>query len=750
MAEIKEGRVLIGAGIKGCYLIEFCLFFRSVRIEDSTLQRRRAIPSRIAATALVHLFLFAGTLCVSAEQVSLFRDTYGVPHIYSATNEGVMFGLGYAQAEDDLEGVVENYIRAAGRLSEFFGVDDPTFPGSDSCHLTQDLRVRLCKVRKTVVERYGTLDGETRSRVEAFAAGINAYIVEQGGLLPAWILTYAPISGVDVVALTRWNQWDREFSVARDELEGRYTAPTQSNQWAIGPSKSATGNVLVEIDPHTTWFTRSRFYEAHIVGGDFNFSGAAALGLPVFYHGHSDRYNGVITANSVDMADVYIETLNQANDSYLFDGDWYPVEAEVETIDVLGMGSYPVTFRYTHGGQRVVVDWDEDNHSAHSVRLVSGNEIATITQSLRMMLADNLTEFKQAMSMQQASSGNFLYGDVKGDIFYVYNARQPQKSNLYNWNKPVDGSTSATEWGALIPFEDLPQVENPASGYLINNNVAPWYVTYASGIDKKDYPFYLFRKNPDGSGGVDFGFRQRRALELIHPRDKITLQDMRDFAFDHYSIAAEWAQTLIAESMNDPAARQNVDDPLGLLESAFELLDEWDHSAVKQSTAMTLFTVFYSLFPTSLSALEPPDPNTLTLTNKVNILNCLVDAAGWISTHYGTLDVPWGAVHRIRRGANSYPVNGGGKKNQSLRLANIGLFEEGVGYCQGGSAFIMIVELSNPVRAFAAKPNGQSEDPSSPHFDDMTKLYCNDQLRPAWFTLTDVMANLESTTILYH
>lgn len=672
-----------------------------------------------------------GGTALPSEQVSIFRDTYGVPHIYSATSEGVMFGLGYAQAEDDLEGVVENYIRAAGRLSEFFGVDDPTEPGSDWLYLIHDLEVRLFRVRETVEDRYATLDSHTRGVVEAFAAGVNAYIAEQGNNVPWWIQAVTPVTGVDVVAFTQWHQWRREFSVARSEMGRSRTAPSQSNHWAIGPSKSTTGNVLVGFDPHSLWYTYHRYYEAHIVGGDYNISGAAVLGLPVFYHGHTDVYTGAITSNSVDMADVYIETLNQANDAYLFDGGWYPVTSETQTFEILGLGSYAVTMRYTHGGLRAVVSWDKIDHLALSVRLVSADEIATITQSLQMMRARDLDDFKQAMAMQQASSGNFMYGDVDGNIFYVYNARVPYKSPFYDWNKPVDGSTSATEWGGIIPFDDLPQVENPASGYLINNNVAPWYVTDGSGIDKSDYPPYLFRKKPDGTGGVEFGFRQRRAIELIHPNDDIALLDMRDFAFDHYLIEADWICNLVEESMNDPVARQSVNDPLQLLDPAFALLDDWNCMAVMQSSAMTLFSVFHDLLPSGLPALEPPDPNDLPLPAKIEILQQLVNAAWWLSNSYGTLDVRWGAMHRIRRGARTFAVNGGSRKTQSLRIANIDVVNGNVGYCRSGSAFMMIVEMSRPARAFSAKPYGQCEDPSSPHFDDMTELYCNDQLKPA-------------------
>jgi len=700
---------------------------------------------KVIVLSLTVLFCALVNPPASGETVKIYRDTYGVPHIYADTDEGVMYGFGYAQAEDNLRGMVKNYIRAAGKLSEFFGPDDPTLPGSDWRYLSQDYLVRLCKVRAVAEERYHELDGQTRSRVEAFAAGINLYISEQGGNLPSWVVANTPVTGVDIVAFMRWHQWTHEYNVAQQDLDGTFKEPTQSNQWAIAPAKSATGNVLLEIDPHIGWYTQHRYYEAHIVGGDFNFSGGAILGLPTFRQGHSDRIACALTANFVDLADVYEEKLNSQNSRYRFDGKWNPVTTETATFEVLGVGTFHAELRYTHGGERFVMEWDEDNHSALTGRLVSGDQIGRITQVFSMITAQNLAEFKQALAMRQCSSGNLLYGDVAGNIYYVYNARQPYKSAAYNWNEPVDGTTSDTEWGALIEFAELPQVENPPSDYLINNNVAPWFVTDGCTIDPGDYPYYLFRHEPDGSGGASFGFRQRRANDLILPDNNITMADMRDFAFDHYLIVAEWLKLLIEESVNDPIARSYVNDPQGLLDPAWQLLAGWNNDCVTQSGAATIFTVLISLAPSGLSALAPPDPSELTLQDKVSLLENLVRAAGMIRAAHGTIDVPWGTAHRIVRGSREFPVNGGSNEAQSLRLVNIDRVEDFVGYCESGSSFMMIVELSDPVQAFSALPYGQTDDPSSPHFDDATERYCNDQFKPAYFTLGDVLANLEST-----
>ena len=700
---------------------------------------------KIIAFSIALLFCTLASPTASGELVKIYRDTYGVPHVYASSDEGVMYGFGYAQAEDNLPGMVKNYIRAAGRLSEFFGPDDPTQPGSDWRNLSQDYLVRLCRVRAVVEERYNDLDAQTRSRVEAFAAGVNLYISEQGGNLPSWIVANTPVSGVDIVAFMRWHQWTHEYDVARQDLDGTYKQPTQSNQWAIAPARSATGHVLLEIDPHIGWYTQHRYYESHIVGGDFNFSGGAILGLPTFRQGHSDVIACALTANSVDLADVYEEKLNSQNTRYRFDGKWYSVTKETAAFEVLGVGTFNAELRYTHGGERFVMEWDEENHTALTGRLASGDQIDRITQVFVMITSRSLTEFKQALEMRQCSSGNLLYGDVEGNIYYIYNARQPYKSTLYNWNAPVDGTTSDTEWGALMDFADLPQVENPPSDYLINNNVAPWFVTDGCTIDPNDYPCYLFRQEPDGSGGAAFGFRQRRANDLILPDNNITMLEMRDFAFDHYLIVAEWLKLLIEESVNDPVAKNSVSDPQGLLDPAWQLLAAWNNEIEKQSGAATLFTVLITISPSGLSALEPPDPTELTLQEKIYILDNLVHAAEMIRAAHGTIIVPWGDAHRIVRGSSEFPVNGGSREAQSLRLVNIDRVENFVGYCESGSAFMMVVELSDPVQAFSAMPYGQTDDPSSPHFADATARYCNDQLKPAYFTLGDVLANLEST-----
>jgi acyl-homoserine-lactone acylase len=685
------------------------------------------------------------------ETVTIRRDTYGVPHIFADTNEGVMYGFGYAQAQDHLLEMLTNYIRARGRLAEFFGVDDPGSPGSDTAYLDSDIQNRSAKVWDIAESGYSQADPVMRSEVEAFAAGVNRYIVDNGATLPPWVGFAAPVTGIDIVAFGRWTVMTAEYFVVNQELTGGMKQTWNSNEWVVGKTRSANGNVMVQIDPHVHWTIDCREYEAHLHGGDYNFLGATYYGFPAFALGHSDYFAMALTSNPVDTADVFIETLSTDLSSYLFDGQWYPVIDEPVTLKILGANPVTVPRRYTHGGERIIKKIDGVNKKAYSYRWVSMFQLDLFTQLMRGDKARNLTEFKQALSMLCGSKGNFAYGDRDGNVYYIYYACQPMKNETVDWTRPVDGSTSLNAWwGTLLPFNDLPQIENPASDYVINCNVAPWYVTEGSGINVKDYPCYLFRRRPDGSQGAGNTFRQIRATDLIVPNPAVTVAQMKEYIFDDFLVSAEWLKPLIEASIADPIARQYVNDPWNLIDPAGAILKKWDNRMGKNSSGGALFTLFYEALPQTLMAEERPRPQDMTLLERVKLLYLFETAALWLQTKHGAIDVPWGDVHKIRRGGQSYAVGGGSTKAQSLRIAGIDAIENGVTYCGHGSAYTMTVVLSDPVQSFSAKPYGQSEDPASSHFADLTRLYCDDVFKPVWFETADILANLESTTVLIY
>ena len=678
---------------------------------------------------------------ISNEIVTIYRDVYGVPHIYADTNEGVMYGFGYAQAEDHLEAMILKFIKANGKLSEFFGKK----------YLFSDIEMNLCKIREMAEERYMEIDPQVRSMLEAFAAGINKYIAENVNNVSHWVLKAAPITGIDIVALGRYDSCSMDLKLAFDELQGITRTHSQSNEWVIDETKTANGYVMLQADPHLGWGVDSRFYEAHLVGGDFNISGGTNYGMPVIGIGHTDTFGVAITSNSPDTADIYIETLNKNNTQYLFNGRWYDIINEPVTINILNAAPVKIPRYYTHNGERIILYWNLTTHKAYSARLVSMNEINYLTQAFKLNTARNLTELKQGFSNLNCTTGNIAYGDIYGNIYYLYYARQPLKSLDYDWTLPVDGSIKDTEWRDLIPFEDLPQIENPASHYLINNNVDPWYVTENNSINPEDYPPYLFHKKPDMSGGFGYGIRQLRAMSFISPDPSLTFEEMKNIAFDNYLLVAEWIKPLIKASVNDSMARQYVTEPFSqLIDPAFQILDKWNNYAVKNSTGITLFSILYDNIPLTFGPNFIPNPDNLTLRDKITILWALALAANWIYQTYGRLDVPWGDVHKIKRGIQEFSVNGSNKKDQALRLTSVEDFENGTGYCNQGSSYMMLMVFSNPIKAFSSKPYGQSEDPNSSHFADLTELYCNDQFKPAWFTLDDVLNNLESMKILMY
>ena len=536
--------------------------------------------------------------------------------------------------------------------------------------------------------------------------------------------------------------------LALDELREVDRPLTSSNEWVVDETKTANGCVMVQIDPHVPWTPDLRMYEVHLKGGDFNAIGATTFGSPFVIIGHNDIFACAITANAPDLADVYIETLNDTNTRYLFDGQWYDLTVEPTTIKILNSSPVTITRIYTHFGERVVVKVNWKDHIAYSARLVSMPVVRAFEQSFKLNTARDLVEFKQALAMCLIPSRNIAYGDIYGNIYYCYNARQPLKSPFYDWTRPVDGSTSDTEWGELMEFEDLPQIENPPSDYLINCNVPPWLVTEDSGIDPDDYPPYLFHKAPDGSGGITNTFRQIRAKDLIADDSSLTFEELRNTAFDSYLITAERAKLLIEVSVNDSIARFLVDDSLGLIDPAYQVLDAWDNFADKDGTGTALFSVCYELEPAWLPVDTIIDPNELTLQHRVAILKVLVEGATSLYDLHGRLDVTWADVHKISRGVDAFSVGGSNRWEQSLRSASTDHLLDGIGYCEEGSAYMMLVSLSQPVQAVSAKPHGQSEDPSSPHFSDLTELYSQDQFKPAWFLLDDILNNLESTTVL--
>ena len=647
------------------------------------------------------------------------RDTYGIPHISGATEADAAFGFGFAQAQDHLDLMLRNYMEATGHLAEIDG----------EAAIETDVRTRLWRTAEQAATAYPQLDPLTRTYLDAFVAGINQYMEEHPDDVPSWAHRVTPD---DILALyrllhIRLNEW-----IMPELAEG--TVAGMSNQWAVAPKKTATGVTICAMDPHVPWNSIFRMYEAHLSSNDgLNVYGGATLGLPTIILGHTGRHAWSLTINRCDISDRYIEQLDpQDNRQYKYQDDWRRVEEWETVIRVKTTGGFREERRmlaWTHHGPIVDVSGD----TAYAIRMSAYEIVDPISPFLGMARANTLSAFKTALITIDIPMFNIVYGDVDGSLYYVYNERCPARSQDYDWRQPVPGWLHRTEWQMYLPFTHLPQIENPPSGFLQNCNNAPWYVTAGADIRQADYPPYAASGEMTGRG-------QRMFMWLLE-HDRITVEEAFEIVTDEYNLTAEELKPKLLQSYED--LKDTVDDPDGYLAQAVGILRTWDNVGSVESHGMSIFAL-WKIHYDDLLQTQTRGPDSKDQTSLM--VDALRQTADYMIEHYNRIEVPWGDIHVLKRGARTYPVGGSSPGTESLRTVRGGLDDEGKMIVDYGSAFTMVLELGNDVRAWSLVPFGSSERPDSPHYDDQAVLWTEKRLKRAWFTREEIEENRESST----
>ena len=687
-----------------------------------------------------------------ASQVTIYRDNYGTPHIVGETEEATFFGYGYAQAEDHLEEMMVQYRDAQGRRAEVQGMEAL---GDGYLHFIPyeyrwdgDYLQRLLRTKAAVVENRDKIEPDTYRILDGFARGVNAYIAAHRGGIPAWIDS---VTAEDIEALER-SHYMRFYSI-QDALmkmtEKVYDFPNfGSNQWAISPERSANGRIIHVEHTHMPWANRFQNYEAHLITpGKLDAAGISWFGSPVFLDGFNDKITWSATWNQPNMSDVYEEKINPENHlQYLYEGQWREIRVEYATFHIKGpkgMDSVTLPLYYTHHGP--VVSFDKERNRAYAVKLPNFDGVNYATGLYRIMKARNLPEFKAAVARQLMPRWNLLYSDAK-NIFWVHNGNVARRAAGYNWSKPVPGWTKETEWGPYLPFEVYPQVQNPASGFLQNCNNPPWVVTRNSGLKPLDPTPYYLQSTPKADAGEDaLNTRGERLFQILTQEKKFTLDDMKALAFDTYIVPAE----VIVPLLENAWARAGSNHPK--LARAIEQIKAWDGRSGEQSVAYTYIYFwgksYKELFSEdrfarfmSYHRKEKVDINSPEEQDKA--LEALEKAVAHIEKTYGKPEVPWGDINVVVRGG-TFPMDGTG-------LYDVLHPDEGVEQdngqmdCNDGWGHLLIVMEGSPKEVWSLLPYGESQHPSSPHYNDQAKLHSRREAKRLWFTPADILDHTES------
>ncbi len=690
-------------------------------------------------------------LTARAQNVTIIRDDYGVPHIYGKTDADAVFGLLYAQSEDDFNRIERNYIWAIGRLAEVEGEQA----------LYSDLRARLYMSMEEATAAYQSAPDWLKELCDAFADGLNYYLLTHPEVKPKLLSHFEPwmpmffsegsIGGdIEQIPLDRIKRfYEKNYINHITQAIDPYEEPSGSNGFAIAGKLTESGNAMLLINPHTSFFFRG---EVHVVSEQgLNAYGAVTWGQFFVYQGFNENTGWMHTSTYVDFIDEFIEDISEQNGQlmYRYGDDLLPVKVSEVTLkyadgEKLSERTFPM-YHTHHGPITHTVD------GKWAVTKINWDPVNALRQSYtRTKLAD-YDQFREMMNIRTNSSNNTVFADSSGNIGYFHGNFIPKRDPGFDYSQPVDGSNPATDWNGLHTVDESISLLNPGNGWLQNCNSTPFTAALEYSPKPEDYPAYMA---PDPEN-----FRGIHAVRVLSEVNNLNLDGLIELAYDP---ALPGFELLISGLLDayDQFPEQHSD----ALDKAIEYLRGWDYKVSADSIAMTL-AHFYGL-NYSINGQNPAGLKGMQLINYFGDasshkerLEIFSQSLHQLNMDFGRWNIPWGEVNRYQR-INGDIVHAFDDSQPSLpvgmasgrwgALASFGARStENTKrlYGTSGNSFVAVVEFGDKVTAKTLLAGGQSSDPESPHFDDQAQRYVDRQFKDVAYYQEDVLARASRT---YH
>ena len=697
----------------------------------------------------------------------LYRDTWGVAHIYAPTAEAGLYAMGWAQAQDRPVQLLENIALAIGEYAKVVGE-----PGVQA-----DLRSLMWDHHGAGRRGVEKLRPELRAHVAAFAAGMNDFYREHPADVPSW-WGEREIEPAMILAFGRLFLYNWSIDEAYEDLErggvepGFERAQRGSNQFAIAPSRSATGDAILAIDPHLSWYGPSRFWQVRIHAGELEGSGVTLPGSPYIGLGHNRHLAWAMTTGGPDTADVFELALEGGDGNrYRYDGGWRDLERREVVLEVKqedgSTAPQSHTLWISHHGPIVAQRGDK----AWAAKIAYG-DLTTIDPWYELNFATDYEGAVRAMDTLTMFPQNVMVADTEGNIYYQRTGRVPVRPDGFDWTVPVDGSTSKSEWQGVHPASDHLQVLNPPQGYMQNCNIPPDAMMVKSPFElaaaKKDYLFSGPGYGPQRAGWTNQ--RGARAIELLAADDSVTAEEAMSYINDVEPFGAErWVAALRGAHERHGASLAAHPH----YSAAIADLLAWDGRLAADSTGALRYDFFRQRLRADLgdgydataakiddlyAVVEGREPKAVALSEDEEraLVQAFAASMDELVADHGSLAAKYGDRYRVGRQGDpdSWPVEGGGGGQvglTTLRNMSYGAEDETDHTRRGrsGQTSTQVVVLSDPPQSWSYIPLGMSDRADSPHYDDQAqKAFGPRQLQPTWWLPEDLAAHVESRTEL--
>ena len=681
-----------------------------------------------------------------AAKVEIIRDDFGVPHIYAKTDADAVFGMLYAQAEDDFKRIEQNYLWATGQLAS---VEGPSA-------LASDIRARLFMTRSEAMAALAEAPPELRALCEAFADGLNHFLITHPEVNPRGLARFEPwmplyfsegsiggdIERIDLEGIQDFyvGASPSQEMVSLTDAFAPWSEPRGSNGIAIAPAQTEQGHALFLINPHTSFYFRG---EIHVVSEEgLNAYGAVTWGQFFVYQGFNEKTGWMHTSTRLDFMDDFAEEVTRADGRlwYRYGLEKRPVRSLEETFWVKergGLKEVTITLYRTHHGP---ITGERNGHWIATA--MNWDPVPALIQSFQRTKQADLKGFLEMLEIKRNSSNNTVYADADGAIAYFHGNFVPRRNPSFNYRETVSGSDPRTDWQGLHDISELVRVINPPNGWVQNCNSTPFTSAGAFSPDPNQYPTYM-APDPENFRGV-------HAVRLLSQNKKWSLESLLDLAYDPLLPAFEVLIPPLVRALKQAK-------PESSLSAVRRVLETWDYRVSESSVAMTI-AHFYGLqvlkdgvtvnWIDEKSAFE----TFASAASSERQIELLTVTLADLTKRFGSWNLPWGDVNRLQRltgemaephsdEAPSLPV--GMASGRWGALASFGSkrfagTDKLYGY--SGNSFVAVVEFGDRLRARTMLAGGQSGDPRSPHFFDQSQRYVDRQFKDIAFYREDVEA----------